>query len=438
MDETNFLDLISSSLWKHIFKKTYVPLDPITDRKSFLKSLFEEIKSNAYNPGMPREYVISNKHNLVSRIVPVLSVKDICVYYYCVKSLEKYLAVNRIEGTFGGFSMGGTQRNMENQEFTSMSEITTSVSPYSFNPLAWVNAWKDFQKKAYIYGNGYTCFIKFDVANFYDSINLSLLEKKVRASCDSNCADTIDLLFYFLANWNKRFEKYQPKTVGIPQDEVGDCSRILANFYLQEFDQVFSNFCQSKNMRYLRYADDIFVMSDNLNDAKEALFVASKEFSKIGLNINSSKVDIYKSKKEYDDYWAFEIFDLLGDPENIVDIENAIDKYKEFIDRKVRFRDDSVLKRIINCNIQAVDISRKQYIIALLLEDSFLQNIEEFTLRRVYLLLEEADKIKLKEKLEKLISVVLFNKFHYVLLKTNDIWGFDTTILSSRIKELSL
>lgn len=179
-------------------------------------------------------------------------------------------------------------------------------------------------------------------------------------------------------------------------------------------------------------------MSDNLNDAKEALFVASKEFSKIGLNINSSKVDIYKSKKEYDDYWAFEIFDLLGDPENIVDIENAIDKYKEFIDRKVRFRDDSVLKRIINCNIQAVDISRKQYIIALLLEDSFLQNIEEFTLRRVYLLLEEADKIKLKEKLEKLISVVLFNKFHYVLLKTNDIWGFDTTILSSRIKELSL
>ena len=232
-----FLKTISG-IWAEISKKTYVPITEKIEKKIFLDGLFGEIESFNYTPSNPREYIVSNKHNLVSRIVPVLSVKDICVYYYCVKSLEENLAINRVDGTYGGFSMGGSIRKKEEEEFNFLSEIPFSVSPYTYNPLAWVNAWRDFQKKAYTYSaqDEYSYFIKLDVANFYDCINLNLLDKKVRESCKKAHSDIIDLLFQFLRNWNKKFDKYFPKSIGLPQDEVGDCSRILANFYLQDFD----------------------------------------------------------------------------------------------------------------------------------------------------------------------------------------------------------
>lgn len=79
MLEEKFIQTVSG-IWKYIFKKTYVPIiEPKKD--SFLKDLFVKIQSFSYSPSNPREYIVSNKHNLVSRIVPILAVADICVYY---------------------------------------------------------------------------------------------------------------------------------------------------------------------------------------------------------------------------------------------------------------------------------------------------------------------------------------------------------------------
>lgn len=162
-----------SGIWRYIFKKTYVPIQK-PNKDKFLDDLFHKIQDYSYTPSNPREYIVFNKHNLVSRIVPILAVADICVYYFCIKSLEKELANNRVDGTYGGFSMSGELRNKENTEFDSLNEIPLSISAHTYNPLAWVNAWRDFQKKAFTYSNqdDYSYFIKFDIANFYDCINL--------------------------------------------------------------------------------------------------------------------------------------------------------------------------------------------------------------------------------------------------------------------------
>lgn len=438
MDKTTFNNYISKQFWKHIFSKTYVEHKAIVDRESFLNKLFDEIQSYSYNPSVPREYIVSNKYNLVSRIVPVLNLKDICVYYFCIKTLEENLAKNRVKGTYGGFSSGGLLRKREDKEFNGMMEIPFSSSPYSFNPHAWVAAWRDFQKKAFIFSKNYSYFIKFDISNFYDSINLTLLERKIRANCHETQSETINLLFHFLKNWNKRFENYFPKTVGIPQDEVGDCSRILANFYLQEFDNLLLKFCQKKGMDRLRYSDDMFIMSNNLDLAKEALFYASKELSKSGLNINPAKVHIFQSKVDFNNYWAFEIFNKLADPNDNATIETAIELYKKYLDNYIEFRSDSVLKRIVNCDIMNIDITKKQFVLNQLLNEEFLMNIEEFSLRRIYSFLSKSDKDLLNKKLESLVAKVLFNKFHYVLLKTYDLHKINKTIILKRIKELTL
>jgi len=386
LDKNLFLKTVSG-IWSNILNKTYVPITDKIDKKLFLDDLFNEVETFTYAPSNPREYVVSNKHNLVSRIVPVLSIKDICVYYFCIKSLEDKLAVNRVDGTYGGFSMGGRIRKKEEEDFLSLSEIPFSVSPYTYNPLAWVEAWRDFQKKAYTYSvqDEYSFFIKFDIANFYDCVNLNLLEKKVRGVCNKELSDIIDLLFQFLRNWNKKFDKYFPKSVGLPQDEIGDCSRILANFYLQDFDQIFSEYCKSKNILYIRYADDMILMEKDELEAKKALLVASKELSNIGLNINSGKVSTFDSKIKFNQYWAFDIFDKLGDKDDNEKIESAIDDYKKYLENRTEFRRDSVLKRILNCNLTNVDICKKQIILAEVLKDEFLMDCEEYALKRTEL-----------------------------------------------------
>jgi len=67
----------------------------------------------------------------------------------------------------------------------------------------------------------------------------------------------VNLLFYFLCNWNRGYLNYERQSMGIPQDEVGDCSRILGNFYLQEYDNYLYKLTKKENSAYLRYADDV-------------------------------------------------------------------------------------------------------------------------------------------------------------------------------------
>lgn len=441
IDKDLFIKTVSG-VWLNIFKKTYVPISEKIYKKPFLDNLFGEIQNFDYAPSNPREYIVSNKHNLVSRIIPILSIKDICVYYFCLKNLEDKLAVNRIEGTYGGFSMGGSIRKKEENEFNFLSEIPFSVSHYSYNSFAWVEAWRDFQKKAFIYSNqdDYSYFIKFDIANFYDCINLCLLDKKIRSTCENGHSEIIDLLFQFLKNWNKKFDKYFPKSVGVPQDEVGDCSRILANFYLQDFDKVFSDYCKNNSIQYLRYSDDMILMSKDELVAKRALFFASKELNKINLNINSSKVILFESKEKFDYYWAFDIFNKLGDKDNIYLIEKAIDDYRRYLDEEKNktFRKESVLNRILNCNLCDIDICRKQVILGEVLQEDFLMNCEEHSLKRIYDILGNDDKQRLIKALDRLIDSVYFNKFHYILLKLNGIFGLEEEKIKQRINELKL
>lgn len=119
-----------------------------------------------------------------------------------------------------------------------------------------------------------------------------------------------------MCNWNKTFEGYSYKLVGVPQDTIGDCSRISANFYLQDYDESMKELCDTSNAKYLRYADDQIIYSNNKMTGRQILFEASKCLFKIGLDINSGKVVEFDSREQFNQYWAFEIFELLDDKKN--------------------------------------------------------------------------------------------------------------------------
>jgi len=437
MDEKEFIKIVSK-IWKRIFTDTYVPIKIPKNKNTFLKNLFKKIYKHEYSPSNPREYIVSNKHNLVSRIVPVLSEEDILVYYYCTRKIEDNLSKTRVEWTYGWFSMWWETRKKEETEFNWLTEIPISISPYTYNPLAWVEAWRDFQKKAYTYSTswGFNYFIKFDIANFYDSINLLLLEKKIREVSNKDEIIFIDLLFYFLKNWSKKFNNYFHKSVWLPQDEVWDCSRVLANFYLHDFDLYVSNFCKDNDMQYLRYADDMILMWNDEFLVKKWLFLSSKELSKIWLNINSSKVDIFKTTDEFKEYWAFDIFDKLWDKSNIKNIESAINDFNILNKKNIKFRKDSLISRFINCEINNVDITKKQLILWEVLNDEFLSNCESYTLEKIYKILSKNDKKLFQEKLDNLIDKIFFNKFHYSLLKISNLIKLNKKKINNKINEL--
>jgi hypothetical protein len=415
-----FVETVSKSFLKHLYNNSYVPWKsfPLTEtkRSKFLTQLYSKVTQGLYTPSFPRDYVVSNKHNYVARIVPSLTLEDYCVYYYCVKTIEKFLAINRVEGTYGGYRLGGEFRKKENIEFNELQEITFSVSPFTFNHLAWVKAWRDFQKKARVYSadKNFKYFLKFDIANFYNTINLTILERKIRVACPKEYTDEIDLLFHFLKFWNKRFLKYSEQTISIPQDEVGDCSRLLANFYLQEYDQQLFSACNSAGCKFMRYADDQILLTTDKEKAEDILFFASKELFKIGLNINSAKVDRY-NRDDWEYYWSFSIFDLLGDPNNVNKIEIAVDAVLALDKGRCRF--DSLLRRILNCRVDKIPFNKRLRFLPLVTVDDFLLNCDSRLFVEVYKLLSRGEKQNYIKKLRELAGKARYNSFHYNLLR---------------------
>lgn len=123
-----------------------------------------------------------------------------------------------------------------------------------------------------------------DIAKFYDSINLDILERKIRAHVDRQNYPAVDLLFVLLRFWNRSLEGYGAKSVGLPLEEIGDNSRILANFYLAEYDETLVSFGESfqPGGKYLRYADDQILMASEMDQAEETLFRAGVELRATG------------------------------------------------------------------------------------------------------------------------------------------------------------
>ena len=434
IDKTSYVKLFQTKFWSKL-NESLVPFDdkPI-DKKTYLDHLYSQIQDFTYSPSHPREYIVYNKHNGISRYVPTFKRKDYCVYYLCVKLLENEIANNRVEGTFGGWTLGNPIRLKEEQELLELDYIPFNT----INELSWATEWRSFQGIARKYKDiaDFQYFINLDIANFYDTINLTILERKLRHIVPKNKQDVVTLLMHFLHGWNKRLEGYSSKTIGIPQDEIGDISRILANFYLQDYDQHMSDVCEKIGAKFIRFADDQIIFAKSKEDARKILFEASKYLFKINLNLNSGKVKEFDSKQAFEVYWAFEIFDLLQDKEDRVKINEAIKKYFELIDRDIRFRDYSVLKRFLSINVELINPEYKHKILSIFYNIDLLSTLDLWHYRRIRQLANNDDEFF--GLLDSLVPTALFNSFHFQLLRfyRKDRNGEKIKEIINRINEL--
>ncbi|KXK56409.1 MAG: hypothetical protein UZ05_CHB002000189 [Chlorobi bacterium OLB5] len=75
----------------------------------------------------------------------------------------------------------GNKIRLKEELYDTYFDIENSVSFNSYNPFMWQANWKDFQKKALKFSllKNSKFFLKFDIAKFYNNINLDLLYRKL-------------------------------------------------------------------------------------------------------------------------------------------------------------------------------------------------------------------------------------------------------------------
>lgn len=437
IDYKKFSKYFNDSFWRAFKQKVlFYWQDDLTkeQKDNIVKDLYDDIIKKNYYPSIPRDIIYKEKSKWVPRVIPVFEIKDYCLYYFCIKQLEDRIAENRIPNTFWWWSLWWKIRLSEEFEIAEQEQqiqifedemanyYDVSVSEYSFNPRAWSKAYWDFNSKlkATIETSWYNFCVEFDIANFYDCINLNLLEIYIREIWNNNDSDIISILFYFLQYWNRKNNEYNKTTVWLPQDALWDCSRILANFYLQKYDKYIFEECWSE-FKYFRYADDQFIFWNDEWDLKEKIFKVWIFLNKLWLSINPKKVKYWQVKKLYD-YRSFDLFDLVSE-DNISE-----DNIKKFIKETIKLyktgnKDDlkdkwlSLLNKSINLPLTNISLWEKNYLKWLLLDENYLIQAKPYQLSKIYNLLNQNEKSEFIIDLHALWKKYKYNQYHYSVLQ---------------------
>lgn len=395
------------------------------DQEELFNRLMGQVSRNEYSPSLPKLLIDYNKGFGVCRPVPVLAPLDYFIFYYCIRRLEKVLAVNRVEGTFGGWRLGGNIQHKENAE-----AVESDGSPGSgLNPAAFAQKYGEFNSRIKSFLNAAPEDVKIleiDVANFYDSIRVDRLQNQVRSASSKAQLPVVDLLFFFLASCNRLLFAYRPQSTGIPQDVVSDCSRLLANFYLQDYDKKIYAYCRKYHIKYLRFADDqLFFIPANVSEDRVCK-EASRVLYGLGLNINQKKTKVW-TKNEITRYRCLKIFDILAlkktNQQQTTDDCNkfaratikAIQQHKAG-KLEIQNAGGSLLKKCIGLGLNKINKKVRKQLMELILDSSSLRYMKSYNLAKIYKSLNVNDKRLFIIKLDTMCSEEIHAAFIYEVM----------------------
>jgi len=134
------------------------------------------------------------------------------------------------------------------------------------------------------YDDGYRWVLDADIASFFDEVEWSILEHRLR------CLFGEDPVVDLLMSWVKApivFDgKVLKRTKGLPQGTV--VSPTLANLYLDAFDESIG----ALGWRLVRYADDFLVLCKTRKEAEQALTVVAEALAEVDLELHRSKTQV--------------------------------------------------------------------------------------------------------------------------------------------------
>jgi len=408
IEESDFLKTFSSSFYKKVLNESLVSykkkISKIEAKKSIIEA-YRNLISYNYNVSTPQEYIYLTKNKYVARIIPVFTIQDEAIYFYLCKQIEDDISKNRVDGTFGGWRIGNSIKVLEDEELEYVIN--------SYDPSLWLKNWKDFQK--YIYTNlemyNYKYALKIDIANFYDSIDINLLSRKLYRSCKKEKYEVVELIIYLLKYWNKKYNNYNENNVGIPQNEFGDQSRLLANLYLNDYDISMEKICDDNDCKYSRFADDQIILFNEDEEINNIMLVCNEELRKLGLNLNVGKV-IKFTHDEIIDFYLFKQLEKL----DLKLYDEAVTEFFSLVDSNKKVRSDTFLRRCLTIGLDKFSEFNRNRIVSIITKEDFIINCGFQHLSAIYKNLDKEDKIKFLENLFDLYKKIKFNGFRYVVI----------------------
>lgn len=411
LDKEDFLKCFSKSFYDKILKESLLSFKKNvtkTEAKDRIYKVYLKLINFDYSVGTPTEYIYLLKNEYVARIMPDFQIEDEGIYFFLTKQIESDIAINRIPGTFGGWKLGNSIKKEEDDELQYVFN--------SYNPWLWTKNWKEYQK--YIRTNlekyNYKYALKLDIANFYDSINIEILEKKLYKSCSKHNFDYVELIIYILKYWNKKFNKYGENLVGIPQNEFGDQSRLLANLYLNKYDEKMYEICHDNNCIYTRYADDQVILFDSEEQINNIMYVANNELRKLGLNINTGKT-IKFSKKEIINYYLFSPLEKL----EMKKYNDAVYEFFDIVDKSngiKNVRSDTFFKRCLSIGLSNFNNENRNKILSYIMKKEFIIQLNVDFISKIYKNLYREEQFKFVNDLINYFNTVKFNGYHYTII----------------------
>ena len=443
----DFRKWFNRDFWR-AFKSKSIPLDipSSNDEKlRLVRDVFDSIISARYSVDIPEIEIVINKGHGVARTVPVFSVKDYIVYYFCIKELEPILAVNRTPNTFGGWALGGKLRRLEDDDVE--ADSGEYDSRYAFNPRAWSAAFGEFNALLYaqLDTSEFPYVLQFDLSNFYDSIRLDILERWIREESDSSKGWIVALLFYFLNQWNRKRTGLHPQAVGIPQDALADCSRILANYYLQKYDKYAASQCASIHAIYFRYSDDQMILLRTRGNYESLLLLLTRRLDQYGLRVNQKKVFLWE-KAELESHRLRALHNLFKDKE---DTKSSV-LTQQYASNYLAIPTDVLksswngglpaLNRLLWANLASLPRVQQDELLTRFTSKEYLSTADYKKMLRIYSLIIAEKKIEFMDYLLLLSGKLVHNSFHYEVyffgLELKEITFCEK--LTKRIKSISI
>ena len=412
------------SFWRAFQKRTFpirIPQTP-AKKKEKVREVFESVNSARYAPSIPEDEIVINKGYGVARTVPVFCIDDYIVYYFCIKELEEIISGNPTENTFGGWSLGGQLREQERRNVE--ADIGFYGARFAFDPGAWTTAFGEFNSLlfAQLETGDYTHVLQFDLSNFYDCVRLDILERWIREASPQEKGWIIALLFYFLNQWNRRNTGLHPQGVGIPQDALADCSRLLANYYLQRHDRFAAALCEKANARYFRYADDQMILVNDTEAIEAIMLLLTRNLDRYGLRVNQMKVKVW-TVEELQKYRCREIQAIFRKPEDSKDpklVRQFVDAYLKLSDAdlaKAWNRGWPMLNRLLWADIESLPSKLFNKLVTRFTKPDYFLNLDKKRLVRVHELNQKKKKpIDISRHMRKLGEKTMHNAFHHECL----------------------
>lgn len=340
IDIKDFQEEVDYKFWKRRTQMFPFP-DPENfkdlNREDFLNTLGRKLHFYEHAFQKP-EYLYLPKYQGILRKVKIYSLEDSCIYYYCVKKIEEEISEKIMENknVYGGFQFSKRLRSLDREDDELIYDPKYGTG---YNPINYRKEWKKYHKKArQLATENYDYYIQMDIAHFYDDINLAILEEEIRNSVEGKL-EIINLLFHFLRFSDKRDRGYTSSYVGIPQEYLGDMSRLLANFYLIPFDTKIRSYLENHfrsddQYEYMRWADDIWICyKGDQRHANHLVKQASLELGKLDLHLNEKKLRI-RTGEEFDQYWKFSKWDAML--KNKDDMDFMLKMYNELYEEENR------------------------------------------------------------------------------------------------------